>query len=279
MAINWFPGHMNKAKREIGKAIGGCRLVIEVLDARIPFSSENPLVAGLRGDTPHIKVLNKRDLADPQITAEWLACFNAKPGVTAVALHREETAKAKAIIALGLSLLPPDRNKIKPITAMVLGIPNSGKSTLINTLVGKNIAKASNRPAVTQRQARIKVRKDFWLLDTPGFLWPKLYPPDCGYRLAVTGAIKDAVVDIVEVAFFAARFVIDTSPQSLIKRYGLDVVPQEEFALMDAIARRRGCLGKGGVVNLQKVSELFIRELRAGALGPISLERPKQHVA
>lgn len=274
MAINWYPGHMNKARREIGKAMGKVRLVIEVLDARIPFSSENPLVAGLRGDTPHIKVLNKRDLADPDVTALWLDHLNAQPGITAVALHRKETVKARDLIPLGLSLLPADRNPTKPITAMVLGIPNCGKSTLINILVGRTIAKASNKPAVTQRQERIKVRHDFWLLDTPGFLWPKLSPPACGSRLAVTGAIKDSILEFEEIAFFAARYLMDTYPAALMERYDLEAIPDEELALMEAIARRRGCIGRGGVVNLAKVSELFIREIRQGALGRISLERP-----
>jgi ribosome biogenesis GTPase A len=274
MAINWFPGHMNKARREIGKAMGKCRLVIEVLDARIPFSSENPLVDGLRRDTPHIKVLNKRDLADPVVTAEWLKHLNAKPGITAVALHRKETAKTKGLIELGLSLLPADRNPTKPITAMVLGVPNSGKSTLINTLVGRTIAKTSNRPAVTQRQERIKVRSDFWLLDTPGFLWPKLSPPACGYRLAVTGAIRDAILEFEDIAFFAARAMLELYPDALVQRYDIADLPADELGLLTAIAQRRGCIGRGGTVNLQKVSELFIREIRQGALGPISLERP-----
>ncbi len=274
MAINWFPGHMNKAKREIGKAMGQVRLVIEVLDARIPFSSENPLVAGLRGDTPHIKVLNKRDLADAAVTQAWLAHLNARPGITAVALHREEPAKAKDLISLGFSLLPADRNPTKPVTAMVLGIPNCGKSTLINTLVGRTIAKASNRPAVTQRQERIKVRKDFWLLDTPGFLWPKLSPPECGYNLAVTGAIKDAVLDIEDIAFFAVERMAASYPAAIVERYGLESLPDTPMDILEAIATRRGCIGRGGTVNLQKVSELFIRELRAGSMGPISLERP-----
>jgi len=274
MAINWFPGHMNKARREIGKAMGKTRLVIEVLDARIPFSSENPLVSGLRRDTPHIKVLNKRDLADPAITARWLDHLNAQPGITAVALQKDEPQQVKALIGLGLSLLPEDRNPNRIVTAMVLGIPNCGKSTLINTLVGRTIAKASNKPAVTQRQERIRVTHDFYLLDTPGFLWPKLDPPACGYRLGVTGAIKDAVLEFEDIAFFAAKYLIKAYPQALKDRYGLEEVPEDAMGLMEAIAQRRGCIGRGGTVNLHKVSELFIREIRQGTLGRLSFERP-----
>ena len=274
MGISWFPGHMNKAKREIAQAIGEVHLVVEVLDARIPGSSENPVITTLRGEIPCIKVLNKRDLADPAVTAIWLAHFNAQPGLTAVALHRDEPTKVQELIQIGQSLLPPRRHSNSPTIAMVLGIPNCGKSTLINTLIGRRVADTSNKPAVTRRQQRIRVRDSFWLLDTPGMLWPKLSPPDCGYRLAVTGAIRDGVLDFEDIACFAARYLIDTYPRALAKRYDLAHIPNNEIDLLDAIGHRRGCIGRGGIINFEKVSELFIQDIRQGALDPISFERP-----
>jgi ribosome biogenesis GTPase A len=171
-------------------------------------------------------------------------------------------------------MLPEARRGGRPITAMILGIPNVGKSTLINIMCGRAVAKVGNRPAVTQHQARIKASKDFALLDTPGFLWPRLDPPECGSRLAVTGAIKDAVLDLDEIAFFAARFMIERYPEKVAEKYGLDEVAQEPYELLEQIGARRGCLGKGGSLNLQKVSEIFLRELRAGLMGRLTLEWP-----
>ena len=274
MAINWYPGHMNKARREIAKAMPKVNLIIEVLDARIPFSSENPLVEGLRGDTPCIKVLNKADLADPEETDRWMAHFERQEGVSAVALNGLEKKRVKALIPLANSLLPADRAKGKTVTTMILGIPNVGKSTIINTLAGRVVAKTGNKPAVTKIQQRIYIGHSFSLLDTPGFLWPKLSPPSCGYKLAVTGAIRDAVVSFEDLAFYAVRVLADEYPEELKKRYKLSEVPETEMEILEAIASKRGCIGRGGIVNLQKVSELLILEFRRGSLGRVSLESP-----
>ena len=274
MAINWFPGHMNKARREIRKVMGKVQLIIEVLDARIPFSSENPLVSGLRRDTPCIKVLNKRDLADPRITNEWLAYFRAQKQMTAIAVHKGETKKIKKLLDIGKKMLPKDRSQIKATTAMILGIPNVGKSTLINILAGRTIAKTGNVPAVTKRQQQVLLKNNIVLLDTPGFLWPKLTPKSCGYRLAITGAIKDAVIEYPDIAGFAADYFLKACPESLKTRYKLSSLPADGEQFLLELGRRRGCMAKGGVVNVQKASEILIREYRQGLLGPISLEAP-----
>ena len=276
MLINWFPGHMNKAQREIRQTVPKCSLIIEVLDARIPFSSENPLVAGLRGDTPTIKVLNKSDLADPKVTALWIERLNSREGVTAVEMQGNIPGRAKPLLQLGISQLPKDRNKEKPITTMILGIPNVGKSTIINTLAGRKIAKTGNKPAVTKQQQRINIEQNFVLLDTPGFLWPRLSPHSCGLKLAVSGAIKDAVTEFEDLAFWAVRYLADNYPNELMSRYNLEGLPDTEMEILEAIAGKRGCLGRGGVVNLNKVSQVVVLDYRQSKMGRLSLETPAQ---
>lgn len=272
--INWFPGHMNKARREISKAMPKVDLVIEVLDARIPGSSSNPLVPDLRGEKPFLKILNKADLADPGATGTWIRHMENEPGVRAISIEKDKAREVKALLDVARGMLPDRRKGGRPIMAMILGIPNVGKSTLINTICGRSIAKVGNRPAVTQRQARIKAAKDFVLLDTPGFLWPRLDPPVCGSRLAVTGAIKDAVLDLDEIAFFAARYMLSRYPAQVAAQYNIDELPAEPYELLEHIGARRGCLNKGGILDLQKASEVFLRELRAGSMGRITLEWP-----
>ena len=274
MAINWFPGHMHKARKEIKKVMPQMDLIIEVVDARIPFSSENPLVPSLRGDTPLIKVLNKRDLADPVITEQWLAWLERERGVRAVTLTHNQRQEALGILKLAEEMTPGHDRQKSALRVMILGIPNVGKSTLINTLAGRPAAKTGNEPAVTRAQQAIKLPDNVLLYDTPGFLWPKLSPVQCGYRLAVTGAIRSAVLDFQDVALFEADYLIAHYPELVVNRYGLDETPVDGLALMDAIAVKRRFLGRGGVPDLHKVSEVLLNELRAGTLGRISLETP-----
>lgn len=274
MAINWFPGHMHKARKEIAQTMPRVDLLIELVDARIPYSSANPLVPELRGDKPLLKVLNKVDLADPEMTRIWIEHFEKEDGVKAIPLEARLPHQLKTLLAMGRKMVPKERSAGKPITTMVLGIPNVGKSTLINGLVGRNIAKTGNVPAVTKKQQRIPLAQDFVLLDTPGFLWPKLWPDGCGYRLAITGAIKDAVIDYEDIAFFAASYLSQVYPDRLLSRYKLDALPSETELIINAIAAKRGCIGKGGLVRLGQVCELLIREYRQGALGRVSLESP-----
>ncbi|MBY6220620.1 ribosome biogenesis GTPase YlqF [Marinobacter nauticus] len=275
MAINWFPGHMHKARKEIKKVMPQMDLIIEVVDARIPFSSENPLVPSLRGDTPLIKVLNKRDLADPVITEQWLAWLERERGVRAVTLTHNQRQEALGILKLAEEMTPGHDRQKSALRVMILGIPNVGKSTLINTLAGRPAAKTGNEPAVTRAQQAIKLPDNVLLYDTPGFLWPKLSPVQCGYRLAVTGAIRSAVLDFEDVALFEADYLIANYPELVVNRYGLDETPADGLALMDAIAVKRRFLGRGGVPDLHKVSEVLLNEFRAGTLGRISLETPE----
>ncbi|SDI74910.1 ribosome biogenesis GTPase A [Ferrimonas sediminum] len=270
MAINWFPGHMHKARKEIAELMPQIDLIIEVLDARIPFSSENPLVPKLRGDTPCIKILNKSDLADPELTLRWQAYLEQENGVKTIALTQKNKAQVRSLLDLCKTTVPKT-----PLRTLILGIPNVGKSTLINTLAGRTIAKTGNEPAVTKAQQRIRLPEHIVLHDTPGFLWPKLSPAACGFRLATTGAIKDTVVEYEEVALFAADYLRTAYPDQLCQRYNLDELPHDDIAVLDAIAAKRGCMRRGGVADLHKVSEILLHELRAGSLGPLTLETPE----
>jgi len=274
MAINWFPGHMHKARKEIKKAMPQMDLIIEVLDARLPFSSENPLVPALRGDTPVIKVLNKRDLADPDVTAKWQSWLEKERGVRAITMTQNQRSEALDIIRLATEMTPGHDRQKSALRVMILGIPNVGKSTLINTLAGRPVAKTGNEPAVTRAQQAIKLPDNVLLYDTPGFLWPKLSPAACGYRLAISGAIRSAVIEFEDVALFAADYLLDAYTDQVLERYGFDERPEDGLALMDGIAAKRRFLRKGGVPDLHKVSEVLLNEFRSGKLGRMSLETP-----
>lgn len=273
--INWFPGHMHKARKEMAEVMPQVDVIIEVIDARIPFSSENPLVPGLRGNTPLIKLLNKADLADPELTQIWIDKMEQSSGVKAIAVSQERPDQIRALLPLCESLVPEKLRSIHPARAMIMGIPNVGKSTIINTLAGRTIAKTGNEAGITKSQQKIKLDNNILLTDTPGFLWPKLTPPSCGYRLAITGAIKESVFDYVDIAFFAADYLFKNYPDALKNRYQLTELPDNDQEILEAIGQKRGCAGKGGRVDLQKVSSILINELRAGLLGRISWETPE----
>ncbi|MCC5824642.1 ribosome biogenesis GTPase YlqF [Alkalimonas sp.] len=274
MSINWFPGHMHKARKEIAEVMPQVDIIIEMLDARIPYSSENPLVSQLRKDTPCIKVLNKADLADPSRTDLWVKHLEQERGIRALPTNQQEPQAIKRLLDLCEQLLPERNLALKGARAMIMGIPNVGKSTFINILAGRTIAKTGNEAGVTKSQQRIKLEQNVVLTDTPGFLWPKLSPASCGYRLAITGAIKDTAFDYADIALFAADFLLEHYPEALQQRYALDELPQQGLELMDCIGAKRGCMRKGGVVDLQKAGTILIGDLRTGQLGPLTLETP-----
>lgn len=274
MAIQWFPGHMHKARKEIAEVMPQVDLVIEVLDARIPFSSENPMVASLRGDKPCIKVLNKADLADPEITQQWIDYLEQEQGVKAMAITTLIPAQVKKIPEL-CRKIASNRDRIdKDIRTMIMGIPNVGKSTIINTLAGRMIAKTGNEPAVTKTQQRINLKNGIVLSDTPGILWPKVDNEASSYRLAVTGAIKDTAMEYEDVAMFAAEYFLEAYPDAICERYKLDPLPHTDIELLEEIGRKRGALRPGGRIDLHKASELLLHEFRSGKIGLLSLETP-----
>ncbi|MGO0308246.1 ribosome biogenesis GTPase YlqF [Endozoicomonas acroporae] len=279
MAINWYPGHMHKAKKEIREVIPKMDLIIEVLDARLPFSSENPMVASLRKDTPCIKIINKSDLADPAVTQQWVDHINRTSGMKAIAVNLKQPDKIRSILAMAPAMVPERNLEVSQLKAIILGIPNVGKSTTINILASRTVAKTGNEPAVTKQQQRIKLPNNIVLLDTPGFLWPKLEPEDCGYRLAISGAIKNTVIEFEDVAMYLAEFMMQHYPDALLQRYQLKDIPQTGIELFDRIGQRRGCMRRGGIADTHKVAEILINEFRDGQLGRITLETPEMITA
>lgn len=275
MAIQWFPGHMHKAHKQIKEVLPQVDIIIEVVDARIPYSSENPLIAHIREKTPCIKVLNKADLADPETTAQWITYLEQDQGIKAVAISTLKIEQVHQITKLCEQILPNKLAQGKQIRAMIMGIPNVGKSTIINILADRIIAKTGNEPAVTKHQQRIRLPSGIMLSDTPGFLWPKIENVNSGYRLAMTGAIKDTAIEYEDIAYYAAEYLLKHYPERLKKRYELKTLPQSDHELMEAIALRRGCLRSGGHFDIYKVSTILLNELRSGALGPLTIETPE----
>ncbi len=278
MTIKWYPGHMGKALEQIGELIKRVDVVIEVLDARLPFSSSNHKLEELRRTKPWIKILNKHDLADPAVTKAWVKLFEQQAGVRALPMSSKQSAETKQLIKL-CKLLAPRRGKPGfPVRVMVVGIPNVGKSTLINTLAGRSMAKVGDKPAITTTTQLIDLRNGVVLNDTPGVLWPDMADQEGAYRLATTGAIGANALDYTVVGLFAGEFLMRRYPEMLRKRYKIDELADNPTDLMEAIGRCLGCLKSGGGIDLHRASEAFLRELRAGKLGRISFEEPAPEV-
>jgi ribosome biogenesis GTPase A len=272
--IQWFPGHMNKARNEIKEIMPNMDVVIEVIDARIPYSSENPMVARLRGQKPVIKILNKADLADPNQNQAWIEYLESQDQVKAITCDDNKSAEVKRIVQLCKQLVPNKVGTGRQIKVLIMGIPNVGKSTLINALAGRAIARTGDEPAVTKSQQLIKIDDDIMLYDTPGMLWPKIQNPNSGYRLAATGGIKDTAFDFEDVAGFTAEYLIEAYPNLLKARYKIDELPKTDWEFFEMAGRNRGLLQRGGVVDTYRMSEILVNELRSGTLGRISLETP-----
>jgi ribosome biogenesis GTPase A len=271
--IQWYPGHMHKASKAFSEILPQVDIVIEILDARLPGSSENPMLARLRRDKPCIKLLNKSDLADRERLQDWIVELEKQNQVKTLVCSSADNVHA-GLPDLCRALVPKRDNRSAMIYAMIAGIPNVGKSTLINRLAGRSIAKTGNEAALTRMQQRIEISSELTLIDTPGMLWPKIENEPSGYRLAATGAIRDTALELQDVASFIAEFFLTAYPERLIQRYHIDDLPRSEIELLELIARKRGCLVSGGHVDLEKVSRLLISEFRAGELGAVCMETP-----
>ncbi len=280
MAIQWFPGHMHLTRKAIGERIKDIDVVIEMLDARLPGSSANPMLAELIQSKPGLKVLSKQDLADPARTALWLDHYNALPGVRAIALDTSMTSPAKALIDACQQLAPLRGGMVKPMRVLICGIPNVGKSTLINTLKGKRAAKTGDEAGVTKIEQRIVLADDFYLYDTPGVLWPRIIVAQSGYNLAASGAIGINAFDDEEVALELLNYLIPHYPEALSARYKIaDVASHTDEEMLDAIGRQRGAIQSGGRVNTTKAADIVIHDFRSAALGRLTLETPTEFAA
>jgi ribosome biogenesis GTPase A len=282
MTIQWFPGHMAKARRQVTEKLKLVDIIFELVDARIPYSSRNPMIDEIIQHKPRLVLLNKADMADKEATNQWIKYFKEK-GIRAIAINSQAGQGMKEIVSASQDILQEkfDRMKakgVKPraIRAMIVGIPNAGKSTLINRLAKKNIAKTGNTPGVTKAQQWIKVGKELELLDTPGILWPKFEDQEVGLKLALTGAIKDTILNLQDIAVYALRFLEKRYPERMKERYQLEEIPEDIVELFDKIGKLRGCLMGGGEIDYDKVTELVIREFRSEKLGPITLELPRE---
>lgn len=277
MMVQWFPGHMHATRKAIAARLPEIDVVIELLDARLPGSSSNPLLAELTGAKPKLKILNKQDLADADITALWLAHLQAQADTQAIALDAGEAAPAQKLIAACRALVPHRGGMAKPVRVMICGIPNVGKSTLINSLLGKRSAKTGDEPGITKTEQRLALASDFVLFDTPGMLWPRLVVPEGGEHLAASGGIGRNAYDDVAIALALLARVRPRYADRLAARYKVPTIadmPDED--LLAAIGRARGGLLPGGRVNLQKAAELAIHDFRSSAWGRITLETPTE---
>jgi ribosome biogenesis GTPase A len=275
MGIQWFPGHMHKAQKEVREIFHQVDVFIEVLDARIPISSQNPMIEEIRADKPTIKLLNKTDLADPERTEIWQAHFEKEDSVRTLAINARKGDIRAQLLKLIKDLVPEKADSLKTIHALIIGIPNVGKSTLINNISGRTIAKTGNEPAVTKRQQRIKLEENITLIDTPGMLWPNIENENSGYRLAITGGIKETAFELPDIASYAVEYLMKHYPEKIQQRYDIDELPHSEIELLDEIGLKRGCLGRGGRPDLAKTSRLFIMEYRDRYLGDLTLETPE----
>lgn len=280
MAIQWFPGHMAKARREVTEKLKVVDIVFELVDARIPTSSANPMLDEIIQQKKRLVLLNKADMADPEYTKQWIQYYTEK-GHRALAINSREGKGLKEIIKASEELLKEQRERrerkgLKPraIRAMIIGIPNVGKSTLINRLAKRNIAKTANTPGVTRGQAWIKVGKELELLDTPGILWPKFEDKDIGYKLALTGAIKDSLLNMQDIAVYALGFLKSRYPERLQERYQMEDVPKEMVDLFDHIGKLRGCFMSGGEIDYDKTAETVVIDVRTQKLGALTFDFP-----
>ena len=283
MPIQWFPGHMTTARKKAAETMAQIDVVVEVLDARLPEAGSNPMIHELRQfrQRPCLKVLNKVDLADPEATRAWIDHYNRQPGVMAVAISAKKPGDVAKLAGLAQKLAPHRDDAFKPLRLMIMGIPNVGKSTLMNTWVKRRVAAVGDEPAVTKSQQRINLSPRLILVDTPGMTWPKIEHDSDGFMLAASHAIgRNAVID-EEVATFLAGILLERYPRLLKARYGFSTEGMDATDVLEAVAKKRGCLkkGRGAELDLEKAAMILLTDYRSGTLGRISLETPASRQA
>lgn len=286
MAIQWYPGHMTAARKKAAETMEFIDVVIEVLDARLPAASHNPMIDEMRlfRQRPNLKILNKADLADPEATHAWLNHFNAQPNTKAVALSCKKQGDAKKIPGICRQLASHRGTHLKPLRMMIMGIPNVGKSTLMNALLNRRAAKVGDEPAVTKSQQRFELDATMSITDTPGMMWPKIEYDSDGYMLAASHAIgRNAVID-EDVAVFLADNLLKNYPTLISERYKLDAMKLDVKAmdgvdLLEAIAKRRAFKRRDGLLDIERTAMVFLTEYRQAKIGRVSLETPISRAA
>lgn len=281
MNLNWYPGHMKKTIELIQTNLKLVDVVVELLDARIPNSSRNPKINAIVGDKPRVIALNKSDLSSSSITSDWVS-YHKENGINAIPINSitgfgldtllkevEEAARPKleALVKKGM--------RKRPVRVMIVGIPNVGKSSLINKLTGKKSAKTGDRPGVTKGKQWVRLKGNIELLDTPGVLWPKFEDEEVGLKLAFTGSIKDEVMDIETISLKLIEYLTKDYPALISERYKLEEIEATPLENMEKIAQKRGCILGKGRVDYSRVSNIVLDEFRSGKIGKISLESPK----
>lgn len=276
MQIQWFPGHMHKTINIIKETLGKVDVIIEILDARVPISSSNPMITELIGDKPRLVVLNKCDLSDPEITNRWMKYFESFDQTLPVQVSSKTFFNLDSISKVCKELCKEakwiDRREVR---GMVVGIPNVGKSTIINALSGEKKVAVGNRPGLTRNLQRINITNSLQIYDTPGILWPKFEDKIVGYNLAALGSIKDTILDLVAISRSALDYFIIRYPERIKERYNIEILPEDSYDLLQLIGKKRGCLQTGGVIDLDRAVAFFLKDLRDGKLGLISLEEPE----
>ncbi len=280
MTIQWFPGHMAKARREVSEKLKQVDIIFELVDARLPLSSRNPMIDEIVQHKPRLLILNKADMADPRLSQQWLSYFEAL-SLPAVAVNslagkglNSITKAAKEVLFEKFEKMRAKGIRPRAIRAMIIGIPNVGKSTLINRIAKKNIAKTGNTPGVTKAQQWIKLNKEIELLDTPGILWPKFEDQEIGKKLALSGAIKDTILNLHEVSVYGLQFLATNYPERLLDKYQLESISEDVLETFDRIGKVRACTGKGGLVDYDRVAETIVHDIRAERFGAITFEKP-----
>lgn len=285
MTIQWFPGHMAKARKEIESQLKIVDIVIELVDARAPIASQNPMLQQIIQQKQKIVILMKKDLADDTETTQWLKYFE-QLGIPSVAINANQTQDMNRVIQVVDEYRENMHEKMRakgivqprPLRAMIMGIPNVGKSTLINRLAKRKIARIGNRPGITQHQQWIKVKTQFELLDTPGVLWPRFEDEMIGKRLAALGTIKDTILSLQDIAAYVLMFLQKHYPKLYEKRFLLDPSEEDMWEIFETIGKQMGALESGGHVNFDIVAEQILYDLRSGRIGKVTLERTKDHM-
>ena len=282
MTIQWYPGHMTKTRRQIEADLKQVDAVCEIVDARIPMASRNPDIDSICGNKPRLLILNRMDLADPAATKRWAEHFRSK-GITVVVTDCKSRKGISDFIPAARRAckekLERDaaRGMNRPLRVMIVGIPNVGKSTLINQISGRKGAKAENRPGVTRGKQWVTVDSSLLLLDTPGILWPKFDDPQVGMMLAYTGAVKDDILDVEELACLLIQLLHRRYPEALKARYNIEAEEGTPgYVLLEMAGRKRGFLVSGGEVNTERMAKVLVDEYRSGKLGRFTLEEPEE---